>query len=155
VRLDQHDPERWVDDQLVLADAALQRAADHGAPGPFQLEAAIQSAMTHGTRAGHLDHPAIEALYDALYAMAPTCGIGVGRAAARLQSQGPQACLDLLDALTGTEHVQPWWAVRAEALRQLGDPAAHAAYEQAIALARDPAVQDHLKRRALGRSETR
>jgi RNA polymerase sigma-70 factor (ECF subfamily) len=42
---------------------------------------------------------------------------------------------------------QPWWAVRAEALRRLGRPEAGAAYDRAIALAPDPAVRAWLARR--------
>jgi RNA polymerase sigma-70 factor (ECF subfamily) len=61
--------------------------------------------------------------------------------------------LELLGAVAGAgAQYQPWWAVRAEALSSLGDPAASASYDRAIALSDDAAVKAWLETR---RSPTR
>ena len=146
VPLDAQDPAAWDDAALAQADTALRTAQGMGRLGPFQLEAAIQSALVHGRRTGDVDHRAMLVLYDGWVALAPTLGAQVGRAAVLAEVEGPEAGLAALDGLTGTQAFQPWWAVRAALLRRLGDPQAAHAYDQAVALTSDPAVRAYLER---------
>lgn len=147
VPLDAQDPADWDAPAWRRADAALRQAADHGVIGPFQLEASIQSALLHGHRRGQVDHHAILTLYDGLLGLAPTLGNQVGRIVHLAELHGPRDALHALDALPDARlHYQPYWAVRAELLRRLGEPTTHAR-DRAIALTRDPAVRAWLRAR--------
>lgn len=147
VPLADQDPATWDRDRIAEADAALHRARLGRVLGPFQLEAALQSALIHGRRTGEVDQTAVLALYDGLVSLAPTLGIRVGRAAALAEAHGPNAGLAALDAIEGADAFQPWWAVRAELLRQRRDPAAAVAYDRAISLTEDPALREYLQTR--------
>lgn len=144
VPLDDQDPAAWDHAQIATADGALRRARACGELGSFQLEAAIQSALVHGRLRGHIDHDAIETLYEGLVRMAPTLGVRVGQAAARAEHRGAEAGLHVLDAIDGAQSFQPWWAVRAALLHRLHHPDASAALDRAIALTSDPAVRRFL-----------
>ena len=82
--------------------------------------------------------------------ISPTLGARVGRAAAVAEVSGAMAGVTLLDAI-GEQAVgayQPYWAVRAHLLRQAGRGSeATDAFERAIELADDPAVQAFLRDR--------
>lgn len=150
VPLDTQDPGLWNRAMILEAEQALHRAAPMRSPGRYQLEAAIQSAHA-GRLFGHPPEPeAIAVLYGALVAHAPSIGAQVGRAGALLAARGPEEALAALDAITGAEGYQPWWAMRAETLSRLGRPEAAAAYARAIALAEDPAVRAFLRTRQAG-----
>ena len=148
VPLDQQDPDSWDREALDEADGALRTAQELGVVGPFQLEAAIQSALVHGYRLGEVDHGAILTLYDGWLGLAPTLGGQVGRAAVLAEVEGPGAGLAALDAMTGVAQFQPWWAVRAALLARLGDPDAAGAYDRAIALTADEALSTWLRTQA-------
>jgi predicted RNA polymerase sigma factor len=63
---------------------------------------------------------------------------------------GPQAALAVLDTIESdaVSSYQPYWAVRAHLLQQLGKtPEALNAYDRAIGLAEDPAVRNFLLKR--------
>jgi RNA polymerase sigma-70 factor (ECF subfamily) len=137
---------------IAQAEAALRRAAALGAPGRFQLEAAIQSVHAARAATGRTDHAALLALYGALRVTAPSVGAAVGHAAALGAAGDPAAGLALLDALppeTCAAH-QPCWAVRADLLARLSRdepgraPEARAAYARAAGLSEDPAVRRFL-----------
>ncbi|MEI6418070.1 MAG: DUF6596 domain-containing protein, partial [Sphingomonadales bacterium] len=146
VPLDRQDPTLWQGDLLREGEAALRHAASLGAPGRFQLEAAIQSLHNHQRMQGlDLSAPLI-GLYDQLLALAPSIGAAVARAAALSNAGAPAAALAALDALADrcSDH-QPWWAARAEALMRLGDAdAARTAASRAAGLATDPDVRAFL-----------
>lgn len=152
VPLDAQDPATWDAEAIARADDALTRARACNVVGPFQLEAAIQSALVHGHRSGNVDHAGILTLYDGLCALAPTLGGHVGRAAALADVRGPEAGLAALDALSASkgracETFQPYWAVRAALLGRAGASSGQA-FEQAIALTDDEAVRAWLRRQA-------
>jgi RNA polymerase sigma-70 factor (ECF subfamily) len=146
VPLDDQDPAQWDATAIEAADRALWRAQAAGSVGPFQLEAAIQSALVHGRRRGAVDHQAVVDLYEGLVRLAPTLGVRVGQAAAYAELHGPAAGLEVLDRITGADRFQPWWAVRAALLSRLGRAEASQAYAQALALTRDPATAAFLER---------
>lgn len=143
VPLDAQDVARWDRTAIVEAEAALGRAARAGRPGRFQTEAAIQSFHVARRVGAAADWSALDALYEALFALAPTMAAAVGRAAARLNAGDFAGAIVLLDALPDArEAYQPYWAVRAAALDAAGDRAgARAAYTRAAGLSGDPAVR--------------
>ncbi|HWP11653.1 MAG TPA: DUF6596 domain-containing protein [Ramlibacter sp.] len=150
VPLDQQDVTLW-DEQLIgQAEALLRQASALHGIGRFQLEAAVQSAHVVRRRTGRADWTAIERLYEALEALTGSPVVSINRAIAIAQTQGPQAGLQLLDALAADARMadyQPYWAARAGLLARTGEAAqAASAYERAIGLERDPAVRQFLQR---------
>jgi RNA polymerase sigma-70 factor (ECF subfamily) len=149
VPLEQQDTSRWSRPMLDEADRLLHQAFARHRPGPWQLEAAIQSVHVVGGLTGRRDLRALVDLYDGLVHFAPSLGALVGRAAALLEAAGPEAALQALDALEerSTDDYQPYWVVRAQALDRAGRSAeARAARERAIGLTEDAAVRRHLLR---------
>ncbi|MGH8821783.1 MAG: DUF6596 domain-containing protein, partial [Rhodoferax sp.] len=151
VPLAQQDPARWEAALIDEAEALLQRAGALPGVGRYQLEAAVQSAHAVRRRTGQTDWPAIERLYEGLWALTASPVVAINRAIALAESRGPQAGLAALDALAGEARLleyQPYWAARAGLLARTGaTAAADAAYERAIGLERDPAVRQFLQRR--------
>lgn len=78
--LDAQDPALWDRALIAEGEALLHRAvrrsgvADGGAPGRFQLEAAIQSVHCDRARTGVTDRAALRRLYRGLVRIAPTRG---------------------------------------------------------------------------------
>jgi len=128
----------------------LRSASALGAPGRFQIEAAIQSAMVQSRLLGDDMRGPLVALHDALAAMAPTVGNLVGRAAAVADLEGAAAGLAELSLIPAdrTAAYQPYWALCAHLLAVAGAPDADVrkARTQAIGLASDPAVRAYLSR---------
>ncbi|MET0540942.1 MAG: DUF6596 domain-containing protein [Variovorax sp.] len=151
VPLDAQDTMRWTLSMVDEAERLLRHAASMTAPGPFQLEAAIQSAHTQRRLGADVPATALVALYDGLLALRPSVGAQVSRCCAVARARGPAAGLAALDALDADDlpSYQPYWAARAHVLVEAGRGAeAQAAYERAIGLATQPAVRDHLARMA-------
>jgi hypothetical protein len=99
VPLDSQDVERWASPMIEEAERALRDAARAGAPGRFQLEAAIQSAHAQRAHSGRTDWDSIALLYEGLVRLAPTLGARVGQAAALAEARDPAEALAALDAL--------------------------------------------------------
>ena len=147
VPLSEQDPAAWSVDAIGEAEAELGAAARQGRPGRFQLEAAIQSVHAERAQSGRTDWAAIVVFYDHLVRLAPTLGARVAQAAAVAEAQGPADGLAVLDeiARAAVATYQPYWAVRAHLLRNLGRAAEAAeAYDRAIGLAVDPATRQFL-----------
>jgi RNA polymerase sigma-70 factor (ECF subfamily) len=153
VPLSEQDPARWDAPLVDEAEALLHRANRcDGAPGRYQLEAAVQSAHAMRRRTGVIDWLSIERLYDALCELTASPVAALNRAVALAETQGPAAGLATLDALASDARLaqyQPYWAARAELLARGGAAdAAQQAYAQAIGLEREPAVRRYLQQRA-------
>lgn len=152
VPLDAQDPARWDVALIDEAEALLLSASRMGAPGRFQLEAAVQSAHAARRFTGRTDWAAIVKLYDALLALTGSVVIAINRAvalAAHLKgSRGAAEGLAALDALnedTQLAEYQPYWAARAALLAGTGCVRRAAeAYQHAIGLEADPAVRRFL-----------
>ena len=150
VPLTEQDTGRWSRSMIEEAERSLAVAAERGAPGRFQLEAAIQSAHAHRALTGRTDWEAIALLYEGLTAMTPAVGARVGHAAALGEAKGAQAGLDALAVISADEVAtyQPYWAVRAHLLARAGRLGeARACYGRAIGLSEDPAVRTFLTQR--------
>jgi RNA polymerase sigma-70 factor (ECF subfamily) len=150
VPLGAQDPARWDIALIEEAEALLLAASRAGAPGRFQLEAAVQSAHAARRLSGRTDWEAIVRLYDALFAITGSVVVAINRAVALAEVQGAAAGLAALDALQDDPRLaqyQPFWAARAELLARLGSrAAAREAYVRAIGLEADPAVRRFLQR---------
>jgi predicted RNA polymerase sigma factor len=133
--------------------AALERAeALGGARGPYALQAAIAACHGRARTAGETDWPRIAALYAALAELAPSPVVELNRAVAVAMAFGPQAGLDLVDALTAEPalagyHLLP--SVRGVLLFRLGRLGeARAEFERAAALTRNERERELLLDRA-------
>jgi RNA polymerase sigma-70 factor, ECF subfamily len=150
IPLDEQDAGLWDEGLMARGEALLGRAHDHGRPGRFQYEAAIQSAHCVRARHGTVDLIALRKLHRALIRVAPSLGAAVAAAAVDGQIDGPDAGLHALDAIDdpAMERFQPGWAARAHLLAEAGRTAQAAqAYRRAIELTTDPGVADYLLRR--------
>jgi RNA polymerase sigma factor (sigma-70 family) len=130
---------RW--DQLLIRRglAALARAEQLGEDrGPYLLQAAIAACHARARTADQTDWARIADLYAELAARTPSPVIELNRAVAVSMAQGPQAGLELVDALTAeptlkTYHLLP--SVRGDFLKKLGRNAeARAEFERAASL---------------------
>lgn len=79
---------------------ALARAEKlAGSLGPYTLQAAIAACHARAATNDQTDWVRITALYDALTQLVPTPVVELNRAVAVGMAFGPQACLDIVDAL--------------------------------------------------------
>jgi RNA polymerase sigma-70 factor (ECF subfamily) len=141
---------RWntamIKEGVELVGTALRRTPDR--PDPYVVQAAI--AACHALAPSYADTPwdAVVSWYDVLLTVHDTPVIRLNRAVAVAERDGPAAGLALVDAIDGLE-TYPWWhATRAELLHRTGrTDAAHAAYQQALALEMNEPQREHLRRR--------
>jgi len=150
VPLAEQDCRLWREPLIAEAEQQLALASRVSRNGRFQMEAAIQSVHAERRRSGKTEWRAIAAFYDHLAMLTGAIGAEVGRAAAHAEVEGPAAALSLLDQINKslTSEYQPYWAVRAHVLDQLGRGAsAVAAYTCAIDLTGDEAVRGFLLQR--------
>jgi RNA polymerase sigma-70 factor (ECF subfamily) len=132
VPLAQQDLARWDRAAIIEAEQWLMAAASQRRPGPYQLEAAIQSAHCQRLFTGSTPWSGIAQLYAYLNQIAPTVASRVAHSVACAESgallQG-QAILDELES-AGVQAYQPYWVARWHLHKQAG------AAEQAVAALR-------------------
>ncbi|WP_439518997.1 RNA polymerase sigma factor [Hydrogenophaga sp.] len=147
VPLHEQDTARWDHGQISQANSLLREAAALGCIGPYQLEAAIQSAHAQRFMTGRVPWGGIARLYEGLLQISPTMGAHVGYAVARGTSEGAAAGLAVLDALPERDvrNHAPWWVARAHLLEQqrLWSQAAEA-LRRGMGLTDDPRLRAHL-----------
>ncbi|MGY1743604.1 MULTISPECIES: RNA polymerase sigma factor [unclassified Blastococcus] len=147
VPLAEQDRTRW--DAALVAEGQdlVRRCLRRNAPGPYQVQAAIQAVHADAPTAGATDWRQVVALYDHLMALTPSPVVALNRAVAVAEVDGPAAGLAALEGVDlPRSHLLP--AVRADLLRRLGRPAdAVAAYDEALALAANAAERTFLRRR--------
>ncbi|RAG83864.1 RNA polymerase subunit sigma [Streptacidiphilus pinicola] len=138
--------------EAMLRARDLLAGARPGPPGPYLLQAAIAVCHAQARTAEETDWAQIAALYQALAHLLPTPVVQLNRAVAVGRAEGPQAGLDLVDALhpdptLQDSHLLP--SVRADLLLRLGRRAeAQAEFRRAAGLARNEAERAFLLRRA-------
>lgn len=145
IALRDQDLALWSRPMIREAEAALRAAARAASPGRFQTEAAIQSLHAQQRMTGEPLHAPLARLYDVLATFAPTTGVLVARAVALAENGDAEAALRQLDAITGGESYQPWWAARARILWLSGQAgAAREAASRAAGLSADPGIRRFL-----------
>jgi len=121
------------------------------ADGPYALQAAIAAQHALAPDAAATDWAAIVALYDRLLALRTNPVVALNRAVALGMRDGPQAQLDVVEALGTPKELaghHALAAVRADALRRLGRTREAAAmYEEARAAAPNAAIAQEYARR--------
>jgi len=150
------DQNRAVWDQLLIRRglAALTRAESvrAGRRGPYELQAAIAACHARAREAADTDWTAIVDVYTELLEVVPSPVIELNRAVAVSMASGPQAGLDLVDALTSVpalEHYHLLPSVRGDLLMKVGrGDEARAEFERAAAMTRNARERDLLLERA-------
>jgi RNA polymerase sigma-70 factor, ECF subfamily len=150
VPLERQDPLLWDKDAIVQADQLLWAAAQSRTPGPFQLEAAVQSAHCHRLFTGQTPWQGIAALYQQINMFYPTEGACVAGAVALAEAGDVAAGLKQLDAMNRdtVKNFQPWWVARGCLLSKQGKGAvreADAAYQTAIGLTIQKKIREYLE----------
>jgi len=147
VTLDEQDRTQWDFSLLDEGQALVRECLRRDAPGPYQLQAAIQAVHTDTLEASATDWGQVLALYDQLLRLLPTPVVALNRAVALAEVDGPHVALAVLDELDLTAYA-PWHASRAELLRRLGrKDDSRRAYAAAIATTRNPAERAWLAAR--------
>jgi RNA polymerase sigma factor (sigma-70 family) len=157
VLLADQDRTRW--DRLLVRRglAALARADElvatkGAAAGPYQLQAAISAHHARAATPEATEWPRIAALYAVLALRAPSPIVELNRAVAVAMAFGPDAGLELVDALVAdgalaAYHLLP--AVRGDLLAKLGrGDEARAEFQRAAELTRNERERDVLLARA-------
>jgi predicted RNA polymerase sigma factor len=147
IPLSEQDPRAWSLPLIEEAERHLAAAFVQNRPGRFQLEAAIQSVHAERLRTEHIEWIAIVRFYEQLIRISPTIGRRTAHAAALAEVHGSAQGLAILDLIepTSVTTYQPYWAVRAHLLHNLGQiREAQQAYDRAIGLAEDPAIREFL-----------
>ncbi len=151
VTLDEQDRSRWDGAMIVEGHALVRDCLRRGRPGRYQLLAAVGAVHTDAASAAQTDWRQILALYDQLYALEQTAVVGLNRAVAVAEVEGPSAGLADLERLPGRASLERYHALhatRAELLRRAGRwVEAAAAYERALELATNPAERTLLAQR--------
>jgi RNA polymerase sigma-70 factor (ECF subfamily) len=151
VPLSEQDVRLWSRPMIDEAERELTLAAQARTPGRFQLEAAIQSVHAHRAMTRATDWESIALLYEELVHLAAAVGALVGRAAALGDARGPRVGLAALDEIAPSSIAtyQPYWAVRAHLLTELGlIDEARVAYARAIGLSEDEQAREFLAERS-------
>ena len=147
VLLEAQDRSRWnprmIGEGLALVDKALR----HGAPGSYQVQAAIAAQHARARRAEDTDWGSVDRLYQALEVIQPSPVVTLNRAVAVARNRGPAAALALIAPLENQLASYFYFhGVKGGLLLQLGDATgAREAFNRAIALANSPAEATHIR----------
>jgi RNA polymerase sigma factor (sigma-70 family) len=150
--LDQ-DRSRW--DWLLIGRGlrALDRAVRSGRVlGPYTMQASIAACHARARTVAETDWERIAALYDALFELAPSPVVELNRAVAVSMAFGPEAGLELVDALIARDELRGYHllqSVRGNLLLRLGRVAeARADLERAAAMTQNERERALLLERA-------
>ena len=150
VSLSDQDVDQWDKAAILRADQLLWTAAHQRQPGPFQLEAAIQSAHCHRLFTGNTPWASIAQLYAQINQHYPTTGSRVAGAVALAEAGNPVAALAQLNEIekNHSSSFQPWWVAYSHCLNLTGKlTEAKAALTTALGLTSDVRLRRYLESR--------
>lgn len=154
VRLDEQDRGSWdrglIDEGLALVrDQVAATVRGEGAPGRYQVLAAIGAVHVSAPSARDTDWARIVALYTRLERLDPNPLVTLNKAIAVSEYDSPQVGLAMVERLSGAlDGHHAFHVTRAELLRLIGrSDDARDAYDRAIALASNSAEIPYLIRR--------
>ena len=148
VLLEDQDRSLWDADRIAEGLELSREAAAGGPAGPYTVQARIAAVHAEAASAAETDWERIVRLYEWLVEVAPGPVVELNRAAAWAMRDGPEAGLELIDAIEGLDDYQPLHGARADLLSRLGrDEEAARAYERALALNPNPVERRFIERR--------
>jgi RNA polymerase sigma factor (sigma-70 family) len=124
IPLDEQDRSKWNRGLLSEGIALVEETLPRGAPGPYQLQAAIAAVHGKALRAEETDWKQILALYEVLMALADNPMVALNRAIAAAMVHGPDVGLELIASLDGDARIAGHYrldAVRGHLLERGGD----------------------------------
>ncbi len=146
VLLSDQDRSLW-DSDRIAEGLRVYAAARVAGPSPYVVQAAIAAEHARADDAADTNWPRIVSLYGWLAELSPSPVVDLNRAVAVAMADGPQAGLELIDAIGELDGYGPYHVARADLLRRLGSAEAAPAYERAIELAANPVERAFLERR--------
>jgi RNA polymerase sigma-70 factor (ECF subfamily) len=151
ILLEDQDRTRWNADLITEGTTLVERALASRRFGPYAVQAAISAVHARAKSPADTDWAGIVALYDVLTGLDPNPVVELNRAVAVAMRDGPEAGLEMIDAILARGDLSDYrfaHAARADLLRRLGKNAeARAAYERALALTRQAPERRFLERR--------
>jgi RNA polymerase sigma-70 factor (ECF subfamily) len=146
VLLSDQDRSLWdrdqIDEGLRLVDSLSSVV------GPYAIQARIAAEHARAERPERTDWRRIGLLYGQLRRIQPSPVIELNRAIAVAMDFGPQAGLELIDAIDGLDRYAPYHVSRADLLGRLGrDQEAIEAYRRGLELSTNPVQRGFLERR--------
>ncbi|MBS0203234.1 MAG: RNA polymerase sigma factor [Planctomycetes bacterium] len=151
ILLEEQDRELWNQGLIQEGQALVERALSTRRFGVYSVQAAIAAMHASARQASQTDWRQIVALYDALLTINPSPVVELNRAVAVAMCDGPEAGLVLIDAILNRGDLKEYHlahAARADLCRRLGrTEEARAAYEDALALARQEPERRFLQNR--------
>jgi RNA polymerase sigma-70 factor (ECF subfamily) len=137
----------WNRTLIAEGQSIVRRFLARNAPGPYQIQAAINAVHSDAPSADAVDWQQILLLYDQLLSLQPTPIVALNRAVAVAEVHGPQAALAVVDELELRGYYL-FHAIRADLLRRLGrNNESAVAYESAIAQANNVREREFLTQR--------
>lgn len=155
VLLAEQDRTGWDARAIAAGFRCLAESARGDQLSRYHVEAAIAAEHCRAASVEETDWDRVVELYDRLQAISRSPVHDLNRAVAVLQSRGPEAALEALEAIEDRDVLASYHllhAVEAECHRQAGDPAASAAcLREALRWTRSPHEQGLLQARLAAR----
>ncbi|MNZ74075.1 RNA polymerase sigma factor [compost metagenome] len=151
VLLEDQDRSLWNREQIDEGRQLIARALASQGFGPYCLQAAISAVHAAAADVAGTDWAQIVGLYDALLRIQPSPVIELNRAVALAMRDGPQAGLDVVDAILERGDLADYHlahAARADFCRRLGrNDEARESYRKALELTRQEPERRFLEQR--------
>jgi len=151
ILLEDQDRSLWNAEHIAEGAALVERALLSRRFGSYTLQAAIAAVHAHAATASATDWAEIVVIYDILLRIEPSPVVELNRAVAVAMRDGPEAGLDLVDAILARGELDGYHlahSARADLCRRLGRTTeARAAYKRAYTLARQEPECRFLERR--------
>ena len=140
ILLEEQDRHLWNKEQIREGVMLVEQALSSKRFGPYTLQAAIAAIHAEATGADETDWAEIVGLYDVLLRIHPSPVVELNRAVAVAMRNGPQAGLEIIDAILKRGDLNDYhlvYSAKGELCRRLGRmDEAKAAYERALSLTR-------------------
>ncbi|HCA79155.1 MAG TPA: RNA polymerase subunit sigma-24, partial [Bacteroidetes bacterium] len=151
VLLEDQDRSLWNLEQIKEGIALVEQALSTRRFGPYTVQAAIAAVHAEAPNTAETDWAEIAGLYDILLRMEQSPVIELNRAVAVAMRDGPQAGLEIIDAIIARGDLADYHlahSARAELCRRLGKTAeARASFERALELTQQEPERRFLERR--------
>jgi RNA polymerase sigma-70 factor, ECF subfamily len=146
VLLEDQDRSLW--DRAQIEEGLRLVEGLRGVVGPYSVQARIAAEHARAERAEDTDWPRIGLLYGQLRRIQPSPVIELNRAIAVAMDEGPEAGLELIDAIDGLDRYAPFHVSRADLLARLGRNGESVdAYRRGLELSTNPVQRAFLERR--------
>jgi RNA polymerase sigma-70 factor (ECF subfamily) len=151
ILLEDQDRSLWDGEKIREGRALVERAIASRHFGVYTIQAAIAAVHAEALTAAATNWALMVAWYDVLERAAPSPIISLNRAVAVAMRDGPQAGLELIEAILADGQLSDYHlahAARADMCRRLGRMAdARESYQKALALARQEPERRFLEKR--------